>query len=175
MATLQSRIASMQSQLLIGGQKVEDTPQFRTLLAREQVHMACMECGAGARFYALLAIELAGCVLHQAKRLIGQALHVHGCGGQQSSHPSDYLSPLQARIREQYEARLTELEAEQRGVAEDRAQVEDAGTSGPLPCLVLGCVYAAFSCAIAFRCCCCSSTKPAKPPSFRLNATRHCC
>eukprot|EP00887_Chlorella_sp_A99_P008052 scaffold12.g8052.t1 len=29
MAALQSRIASMQSQLLIGGQKIEDTPQFR--------------------------------------------------------------------------------------------------------------------------------------------------
>lgn len=29
MAALQTRIASMQSQLLIGGQKVEDTPQFR--------------------------------------------------------------------------------------------------------------------------------------------------
>jgi kinesin family protein 3/17 len=29
MAALQTRIASMQSQLLVGGQKVEDTPQFR--------------------------------------------------------------------------------------------------------------------------------------------------
>lgn len=29
MAALQTRIASMQSQLLIGGQKIEDTPQFR--------------------------------------------------------------------------------------------------------------------------------------------------
>ena len=36
MATLQNRIASMQSQLLIGGQNVEDTPEFRTLLAAEQ-------------------------------------------------------------------------------------------------------------------------------------------
>ena len=31
MAQLQSRITSMQSQLLIGGQKVEDLPQFRLL------------------------------------------------------------------------------------------------------------------------------------------------
>ena len=31
MAQLQSRITSMQSQLLIGGQKVEDLPQFRSL------------------------------------------------------------------------------------------------------------------------------------------------
>lgn len=29
MAQLQGRISSMQSQLLIGGQKIEDTPQFR--------------------------------------------------------------------------------------------------------------------------------------------------
>jgi hypothetical protein len=29
MAQLQTRIASMQSQLLIGGHKVEDSPQFR--------------------------------------------------------------------------------------------------------------------------------------------------
>jgi hypothetical protein len=29
MAALQTRISSMQSQLLVGGQKVEDTPQFR--------------------------------------------------------------------------------------------------------------------------------------------------
>ena len=36
MAALQNRITSMQSQLLIGGQKVEDTPAFRTLLAAEQ-------------------------------------------------------------------------------------------------------------------------------------------
>lgn len=34
MAALQSRIASMQSQLLIGGQKIEDTPQFRCSGAR---------------------------------------------------------------------------------------------------------------------------------------------
>lgn len=34
---------------------------------------------------------------------------------------------MQARIREQYEARLAELESEQRGVAEDRAQVGYAG------------------------------------------------
>ncbi|EFN55673.1 hypothetical protein CHLNCDRAFT_133904 [Chlorella variabilis] len=39
MAALQTRIASMQSQLLIGGQKVEDTPQFRTLLAKEQARI----------------------------------------------------------------------------------------------------------------------------------------
>ena len=37
MASLQKRISSMQGQLLVGGQgSVEDTPAFRTLLAREQ-------------------------------------------------------------------------------------------------------------------------------------------
>jgi len=36
MSALQNRIASMQSQLLIGGQNVEDTPAFRTLLAAQQ-------------------------------------------------------------------------------------------------------------------------------------------
>ncbi|GAB4823415.1 hypothetical protein N2152v2_010461 [Parachlorella kessleri] len=65
MAQLQSRITSMQSQLLIGGQKVEDLPQFRTLLAKEQ-----------------------------------------------------------ARIRQQYEDRLREIEKERQSVEEDRAQVE---------------------------------------------------
>jgi hypothetical protein len=39
MSTLQNRIASMQSQLLIGGQNVEDTPAFRTLLAAEQARI----------------------------------------------------------------------------------------------------------------------------------------
>eukprot|EP00884_Botryococcus_braunii_P022705 jgi/Botrbrau1/9118/Bobra.0305s0022.1 len=33
---LEQRISSMQSQLLIGGNKIEDTPVFRNLLAREQ-------------------------------------------------------------------------------------------------------------------------------------------
>ncbi|KAL4436916.1 hypothetical protein ABPG75_004055 [Micractinium tetrahymenae] len=65
MAVLQTRIASMQSQLLIGGQKIEDTPQFRTLLAKEQ-----------------------------------------------------------ARIRQQYEERLRELENERESMQEDKAQVE---------------------------------------------------
>lgn len=36
MAALQHRIESMQSQLLIGGQRVEDMPAFQTLLAKEQ-------------------------------------------------------------------------------------------------------------------------------------------
>ncbi|CAL5221751.1 g4003 [Coccomyxa viridis] len=36
---LETRIANMQSQLLIGGSKLEDTPVFRTLLAREQRRM----------------------------------------------------------------------------------------------------------------------------------------
>ncbi|KAK9846008.1 hypothetical protein WJX81_008288 [Elliptochloris bilobata] len=36
---LEARISGMQSQLLIGGTKVEDTPVFRTLLAREQQRM----------------------------------------------------------------------------------------------------------------------------------------
>ena len=36
MASLQKRISSMQGQLLVGGQSVEDTPAFRTLLAQEQ-------------------------------------------------------------------------------------------------------------------------------------------
>ena len=36
MSSLQRRISSMQSQLLVGGQGVEDTPAFRSLLAREQ-------------------------------------------------------------------------------------------------------------------------------------------
>ncbi|CAL8468827.1 g8368 [Coccomyxa elongata] len=36
---LEARIANMQSQLLIGGNKLEDTPVFRTLLAREQRRM----------------------------------------------------------------------------------------------------------------------------------------
>lgn len=36
MASLQKRISSMQSQLLVGGQSVQDTPAFRNLLAREQ-------------------------------------------------------------------------------------------------------------------------------------------
>ncbi|KAI3425840.1 hypothetical protein D9Q98_007814 [Chlorella vulgaris] len=65
MAALQTRIASMQSQLLVGGQKVEDTPQFRTMLAKEQ-----------------------------------------------------------ARIRDQYEARLRDLESERQSVQEDKAQVD---------------------------------------------------
>jgi hypothetical protein len=39
MSTLQNRIASMQSQLLIGGQNVEDTPAFRTLLAAQQARI----------------------------------------------------------------------------------------------------------------------------------------
>lgn len=65
MAQLQKKIASMQSQLLIGGQKVEETPEFRTLLAAEQ-----------------------------------------------------------ARIRQQYEVRLAELEAESQAVAADRAAAE---------------------------------------------------
>ncbi|KAL4430593.1 hypothetical protein ABPG77_005833 [Micractinium sp. CCAP 211/92] len=65
MQALQTHIASMQSQLLIGGQKIEDTPQFRTLLAKEQ-----------------------------------------------------------ARIRQQYEERLRELENERQSVQEDKAQVE---------------------------------------------------
>lgn len=39
MSALQNRIASMQSQLLIGGQNVEDTPAFRTLLAAEQARI----------------------------------------------------------------------------------------------------------------------------------------
>ncbi|PSC74516.1 Kinesin-II 95 kDa subunit [Micractinium conductrix] len=65
MAALQTRIASMQSQLLVGGQKIEDTPQFRTMLAKEQ-----------------------------------------------------------ARIRQQYEDRLRELESERQSVQEDKAQAE---------------------------------------------------
>lgn len=65
MAQLQKKIASMQSQLLIGGQKVEETPEFRTLLAAEQ-----------------------------------------------------------ARIRQQYEVRLAELEAEAQSLAADRAAAE---------------------------------------------------
>jgi hypothetical protein len=65
MSALQNRIASMQSQLLIGGQNVEDTPAFRTLLAAEQ-----------------------------------------------------------ARIREQYAARVAELEGERRAFSEDRAAAE---------------------------------------------------
>lgn len=65
MAALQTRIASMQSQLLVGGQKIEDTPQFRSLLAKEQ-----------------------------------------------------------ARIRQQYEERLQDLESERQNVQEDKAQVE---------------------------------------------------
>ena len=36
MASLQKRISSMQSQLLTGGQSMQDTPAFRNLLAREQ-------------------------------------------------------------------------------------------------------------------------------------------
>lgn len=64
MQALQTRIASMQSQLLVGGQKVEDTPQFRTLLAREQ-----------------------------------------------------------ERIRQEYEARLNELESERQSMQEDKQQV----------------------------------------------------
>lgn len=36
MAALQTRIANMQSQLLGGGRSVQDTPQFRSLLAAEQ-------------------------------------------------------------------------------------------------------------------------------------------
>lgn len=36
MAALQGRISLMQSQLLVGGHRVEDTPQFRQLLAAEQ-------------------------------------------------------------------------------------------------------------------------------------------
>lgn len=41
MAALQTRISSMQSQLLVGGQKVEDTPQFRQVLrCRCSIHTA---------------------------------------------------------------------------------------------------------------------------------------
>lgn len=65
MAQLQSRIASMQSQLLVGGQELEETPQFRTLLAREQ-----------------------------------------------------------ARIKQGYETRLAELEAERHKAAEGKAKVQ---------------------------------------------------
>eukprot|EP00890_Picochlorum_soloecismus_P003968 jgi/Picsp_1/4572/NSC_01942-R1_protein len=39
MASLQNRISSMQSQLLVGGQSVQDTPAFRNLLAREQTRI----------------------------------------------------------------------------------------------------------------------------------------
>jgi kinesin family protein 3/17 len=39
MAALQGRIAAMQSQLLVGGQRVEETPAFRTLLAAEQARI----------------------------------------------------------------------------------------------------------------------------------------
>lgn len=65
MAALQGRIASMQSQLLVGGQGLEHTPAFRTLLEREQ-----------------------------------------------------------ARIRDEYNSRLAELEGERRSLAEDRAAAE---------------------------------------------------
>ena len=36
MASLQKRISSMQSQLLVGGQSVQDTPAFKSMLAQEQ-------------------------------------------------------------------------------------------------------------------------------------------
>ena len=49
MAALQTRIASMQSQLLVGGQKIEDTPQFRWV-------------GGGRRGCWLAGLEGLGCL-----------------------------------------------------------------------------------------------------------------
>jgi kinesin family protein 3/17 len=61
---LEERIAGMQSQMLTGGQKIEDTPAFRSLLMAEH-----------------------------------------------------------KRIRNEYESKLQELEAERQGVEEDKTQV----------------------------------------------------
>ena len=115
MAALQTRIQSMQSQLLVGGQKVEDTPQFRCVrvCARASVR-ACREGDWGGAFVGKQPFALC---LH---RLI--PFPVLLCR-RRRHHRRTLLAAEQARIRQQYEARLRDLESERQSVQEDKAQV----------------------------------------------------
>lgn len=195
MQALQTRIASMQSQLLIGGQKIEDTPQFRwgegeTVRQRGaehasppseyQVRLRQGEAQTGSQGTSRSATSTTSTrmlplILHQPAPPSLQActaadlpptahslafLHQHAplsvmlrsflTGGLLSSSmplrlwscsvsfsPAGCLPPStphrppcrtllakeQARIRQQYEERLRELENERQSVQEDKAQV----------------------------------------------------
>lgn len=112
MAALQSRIASMQSQLLIGGQKIEDTPQFRC----DGVH--CSRAGFAS---ACLNLHMIPCLCKRC------GMQCKCCSAYSWRPPArspsrTLLAKEQARIRQQYEERLRELEVERQGMAEDKAQ-----------------------------------------------------
>ena len=133
---LETRIANMQSQLLIGGSKLEDTPVFRcpTYQPKFNATQLCLTLPGGTRSITTsvcLSVSLlksmlqAISVLYAASGMIDRV-----CSCRIRCQRSDkqmacrtLLAREQRRMRGEYEIRLRELERERIHAEQDKAQV----------------------------------------------------